>query len=196
MNKTYLTCAETARLLRKALKRAFPETKFYVRSKTYAGGASINVNWVDGPTRKEVDAVAQQFSGKDFDGMIDMGCYYDHWLLPDGSTIPASSPGTTGSMGTIAPTKNPQPLGSELVSFGANYVFASRTCSPELVEKFGRELSEKMGWEMPEIETSAAYLTRTKTVPSAHFKTDWGKFVPGSTDLLGDWFNRELWNAK
>ena len=47
----YLRCAETAKLLlRAALKEAFPEVAFSVRSRTYAGGASIDVTWRDGPT--------------------------------------------------------------------------------------------------------------------------------------------------
>ena len=39
----YLTCAETAKLARAALKQAFPGVRFSVRSDTYAGGASIHV---------------------------------------------------------------------------------------------------------------------------------------------------------
>ena len=41
--KDYLTAADTAKLVRKALAKAFPDVKFYVRSDTYAGGASIDV---------------------------------------------------------------------------------------------------------------------------------------------------------
>lgn len=40
MEKTYQSCAETAKLLRQALKESFPGVKFSVRSSTYAGGAS------------------------------------------------------------------------------------------------------------------------------------------------------------
>ena len=40
---TYISAADTARLLRAALARAFPTTHFYVRSETYSGGASIDV---------------------------------------------------------------------------------------------------------------------------------------------------------
>jgi hypothetical protein len=71
MSKTYLTCAETAKLVRQALKEAFPSIKFSVKSKTYSGGASINVSWTDGPTCKQVDAIVKVFEGSYFDGMTD-----------------------------------------------------------------------------------------------------------------------------
>ena len=45
----YLRCAEVAKLLRAALKETFPGVTFSIRSRTYAGGASIDVTWRDGP---------------------------------------------------------------------------------------------------------------------------------------------------
>ena len=71
MATTYLSCAETAKLVRQALKEAFPGVKFSVRSSTYSMGASIGVQWTDGPTEKEVNAVAKVFEGAYFDGMTD-----------------------------------------------------------------------------------------------------------------------------
>lgn len=68
---TYLTCAETAKLIRTALKEAFPGMKFSVKSSTYSGGASISVGWTDGPTVKMVDSVVGVFEGSYFDGMTD-----------------------------------------------------------------------------------------------------------------------------
>ncbi|WP_338423309.1 LPD29 domain-containing protein, partial [Xylella fastidiosa] len=49
MATKYLTCAETAKLVRKALKESFPDIKFSVKSSNYSGGASIRVSWIDGP---------------------------------------------------------------------------------------------------------------------------------------------------
>lgn len=69
---TYQTCAETAQDLRSALQRYFPGTKFSVRSKTYSGGASINIRWTDGPQAWEVGAMTDKFQGSDFDGMVDL----------------------------------------------------------------------------------------------------------------------------
>lgn len=67
----YLSCAETAKLVRAALKESFPGVKFSVRSSVYSGGASINVNYVDGPTYDQVKAVVSVFEGSYFDGMTD-----------------------------------------------------------------------------------------------------------------------------
>lgn len=71
MSKKYFTCAETAKLIRKALKETFPKVKFSVRSSVYSGGASINVGWIDGPTSDQVDGVVKMFEGSYFDGMTD-----------------------------------------------------------------------------------------------------------------------------
>lgn len=49
MKVDYLSAADTAKLVRVALKRSFPGTRFSVRSKTYSGGASIDVSWMDPP---------------------------------------------------------------------------------------------------------------------------------------------------
>lgn len=67
----WMTCAETAKLLRQALKESFPSVKFTVKSKTYSGGASIRVGWVDGPVAADVKEITDRFEGAYFDGMID-----------------------------------------------------------------------------------------------------------------------------
>lgn len=132
-NKDYLSCAETAKLIRAALKRAFPGAKFSVRSNTYSGGASIDIGWTDGPIPAEVEAVTGAYSGADFDGMIDLKTYNDSWLLPDGSVAFASTPGTVGSRGVIPAADNPAPVpGARRVHFGADYVFAQRDVSAAL----------------------------------------------------------------
>jgi hypothetical protein len=43
MRDQYVSAAQTAKLVRVALKQAFPATKFSVRTSTYAGGASVRV---------------------------------------------------------------------------------------------------------------------------------------------------------
>jgi len=67
----YMTTAETAKMVRTALREAFPGVKFSVRSSVYAGGSSIDVSWIDGPNARMVESVAGTFSGAYFDGMID-----------------------------------------------------------------------------------------------------------------------------
>ena len=71
MEKKYLTCAETAKLIRKDLKANFPGVKFSVRSDTYSMGASIRVKYTDGPAEADVKAVTDKYVGAGFDGMID-----------------------------------------------------------------------------------------------------------------------------
>jgi hypothetical protein len=137
MQARYLSCAETAKLVRAALAKNFPGVKFSVRSNTYAGGASIDVQWTLGPTVKEVDNIAGQYESASFDGMIDMETHYSHWLMPDGSARIESGPGTEGSRGVIpAIEPQPRPEGAELVSFGAHYV----QCARKLTENYEDEM--------------------------------------------------------
>lgn len=66
----YYTCVETAKLLRNALKEAFPAFKFdSIRSR---GGSIIDVQWTDGPAEEAVHAITCQFAGASFDGMQDL----------------------------------------------------------------------------------------------------------------------------
>lgn len=74
-SEVWYSCAETAALVRQALKEAFPRVKFSVRSKTYSGGASMHVSWIDGPTVEAVEAITGEFEGADFDGMQDLKTY-------------------------------------------------------------------------------------------------------------------------
>jgi hypothetical protein len=62
-----------AKNIRAELKLAFPETKFSVRSRRFAGGDSIDVSWIDGPTRDQVESIIDKYSAGTFDGMTD--CY-------------------------------------------------------------------------------------------------------------------------
>ena len=66
-----ISCAETAKMIRMALKEAFPGIKFSVRTSTYSGGASISLCWTDGPNVAQVEAVTNIFKGAYFDGSID-----------------------------------------------------------------------------------------------------------------------------
>jgi hypothetical protein len=112
--KRSLTCAETAKLIRKALKADFPGTKFSVRSSTYAGGASITVGWTDGPRTEEVDGTLNLYSGATFDGMIDLKEYHDTLLMTDD--------------------------GPEYVHMGADFVHSSRDISNVRERVYAHEL--------------------------------------------------------
>jgi Large polyvalent protein associated domain 29 len=142
----YLSVAETAKLVRVALAKAFPGFTFRVRSDSYAGGASIDVSWMDGPTTKEVDKVVGGFSGKGFDGMIDLAYYTTAWLEPDGTAHLAGSPGTEGSRGSVPEHFGDAHSGAaRLVSMGADYVHTSRSLSAEASKMIERQIEVETG---------------------------------------------------
>jgi hypothetical protein len=143
----YVSAADTAKLVRKALKARFPDTKFSVRTDVYAGGASVRVGWTDGPTDSEVQEVTQAYAGAGFDGMIDLKVYAQHWLHPDGTVTLAHREGTTGSFVEIIG----DPIGpkAELVSFGADYIPTQRRISPEWREAILVMLEERSGQSIP-----------------------------------------------
>lgn len=121
MSKQYLSCAETAKLVRAALKESFPGVKFSVRSSVYSGGASINVNYVDGPTYDQVKAVVGMFEGSYFDGMTDY----------KGSNY--------GS------------LDGQEVRFGADFIFVNRSFSVGLFTDLVADACKYYGYAMPAI---------------------------------------------
>lgn len=145
----YIGCVETAKLLRKALKAKFPGVKFSVKSAQYSGGASIDVDWLDGPTTKMVDAVAQPFGGSGFDGMIDLKYSKDAFLLPDGTATFAQTSGTAGSMGVVEADKVFMPVpGAKRVRFGADYVFTKRRYSRAFLDRALASYRAKYGDDM------------------------------------------------
>lgn len=64
--------AQTAELIRQALKKEFPTTKFSVRSSTFAGGSSVDVSYTDGPRDKQVEEVTNRFKSGHFNSMEDI----------------------------------------------------------------------------------------------------------------------------
>lgn len=111
----YISCADTAKLVRQALKESVPDVKFSVRSSVYSGGASITVRWTDGPNTTQVEAIAGVFSGAYFDGMQDLkGATY---ALLDG----------------------------EQVRFGADFIFTTREISEVLADKAGAAVARRYG---------------------------------------------------
>jgi len=55
--------------IRVELRRAFPGVKFSVRVPHHG---SVYVRWTSGPTRQEVEAIANRYQGGHFDGMEDI----------------------------------------------------------------------------------------------------------------------------
>lgn len=124
MSKKYFSCADTAKLVRAALKESFPGVKFSVRSSVYSGGASININYVDGPSCDQVKAVVGMFEGSYFDGMTDY----------KGSNY--------GS------------IDGEEVRFGADFIFVNRKFSVELFTTLVADACKYYGYPVPQIALS------------------------------------------
>lgn len=122
MERSYLSCAETAKLVRQALKESFPGVKFSVRSEVYAGGASIRVNYTDGPADKLVEQVAKAFEGSYFDGMIDYKGSVYHQV--DGKPV----------------------------RFGADFVFVNRHHTDAMIDKALREVARRFGCPVHSVE--------------------------------------------
>ena len=187
----YLTCAETAKLVRKALAKAHPGVKFRVRSDTYSMGASIYIHWIDGPTSKEADATVAPFSGARFDGMLDLKHSCSSWLMPDGSASFGRSAGTEGSRGTHAGYDHTRPHPeAEAVHFGADYVFTDREHSESLYARALNATCKKWGVDPVEarMETRESY--HFKGVQTGHLKAD--KHVPNACEYLAILVYREL----
>jgi hypothetical protein len=136
IQKEYLSVTETAKIVRKSLKTQFPGVKFSVISNSYAGGASIDVRWTDGPLDKDVNEEVSQYAGGGFDGSIDMAYHKSHYLNPDGETMVLVNQGTARSLGTVEAEDNSgfaglMPEGTRQVQFGADYVFTRREISDQ-----------------------------------------------------------------
>ncbi len=119
MESTYISVTDTAKILRKELAKAFPGVVFSVVSKSYSGGASINIGWTDGPTTEMVDAVTKKFEGATFDGMIDLKSY----CVSD--------------------------YNGQKVHFGADYIFNNRKYSRESLVKAIEFTTTKYGFLPP-----------------------------------------------
>ena len=98
----HISTPDTAKMIRKALKKQFPTIKFSVRSKSYSGGSSITVYWTNGPTAYKVDKVLKRFEGATFDGMRDLKEYVS--FVVEGQRY----------------------------SFGSDYVFTNRTVTDDV----------------------------------------------------------------
>lgn len=60
-----------AKNIRIELKKAWPKIKFSVRSDY----SSININWLDGPTERQVETIVNRYEAGSFDGMEDIYRY-------------------------------------------------------------------------------------------------------------------------
>ncbi|GAB3725450.1 hypothetical protein GCM10027594_06920 [Hymenobacter agri] len=70
------TVAGTAQLIREALKKAFPGVKFSVTSDSFANGTSVDIAYIDGPSRKQVEQVYAPFISGHYNSQEDMYEYH------------------------------------------------------------------------------------------------------------------------
>jgi Large polyvalent protein associated domain 29 len=117
----WISVADTAKLVRQSLKETFPTIKFSVRSKSYSMGASIHVEWTDGPTSNQVDRVVKKYEGASFDGMEDLKTYQDSTLH------------------------------GEKVHYGADYINTDRNVSVNLVTRVAQAYCTWNHDEMPKV---------------------------------------------
>ncbi len=145
----HITRADVAKLIRTALGQKFPGVKFSVRSETYSGGGAIRIEWIDGPTAAQVEAIVDRYETKGFDGMIDLAYSRDIWLMPDGSAHHAHTEGTEGSLGTVPETIHsaPGPDAVLVTNMSDSYVTCSRHHTAALVTRAIEQLkNENWGW--------------------------------------------------
>ncbi len=121
----YVSVAETAKLVRAALKAAFPGVTFSVRSKSYSMGASISVRWTDGPTEKDVERITGEYRGATFDGMIDLKSYVT------------------------------REVNGQKVHYGADYIHTIRSYSVPFAQAIADQVADQWGQSWPTIRASS-----------------------------------------
>lgn len=170
----YISVADTAKLIRKDLKRHFPAIKFSVRSESYSGGASINIYWTNGPTTDQVENVVCAYNGSGFDGMIDLKYSNSAFILESGEVVSGNSQGTENSGGYNPAIKRELPKGAKEVHFGADFIFCNRKIDPDIELEAALFLAHKHELkELPEM---------------AH--TEYGPYVKYPNIMIwNDWFS-------
>jgi hypothetical protein len=173
-DKKFLSCSETAALVRKQLKLHYPGIKFYVRSKTYSGGASIDIAWIDGPGPKDVERIAKAYEGADFDGMQDLKTYKTAYLFPDG----------TAQLATVDDGNtqvNPKPAGAVEVYPGADFIFCNRHVTPGFAKPIIKAVCDEFGVPEPVYyENQHAWIADKETDITV---LDWDACSPQWNDL-------------
>ena len=140
----YLSCADTAKIIRVELKKKFPGQKFSVRSDVYSMGASIDVRWENGVSLKAVEEVVKKYESSGFDGSIDLKYGKTHYLTKEGEIIRGYSMGTQDSAGYVPAFREPMPEGAKEVHLGADFIFCERKITEELQERIAREMAALM----------------------------------------------------
>ena len=70
--KNKSTVAQAASQIREILKKAFPKTKFSIRSENFSMGDSVNVGWTDSVSERKVEKLISHYQYGKFDGQQDI----------------------------------------------------------------------------------------------------------------------------
>jgi hypothetical protein len=127
----YISAADTARIIRRALKREFPGKKFTVRSSTYSMGSEVSVGVPEGVSTEDVRNVVGGYATGGFDGMIDLAYSITLALDSEDRVIGSASTGTVGSRGSVPAwnTLDTYEVATRVTRYikgGAKYIFVSR----------------------------------------------------------------------
>lgn len=143
----FVDVTEVSQLVRRSLKKYFPDVHFSVRSNRYAGGASVVVRWKAGPQECEVLAIIDQYAGSRLDGDYSPRSVY-HYLRPDGEAMVAYNP-ASWAVGASDPEGEDNremarlmPPDVELVHFGADFVMCHREPSDAEAVAMQRQFDE------------------------------------------------------
>jgi hypothetical protein len=148
----YIDVVEAAKMIRKHLKVTFPGVKFSVKSARYAGGASIDIDYIDGPLPESVRTAVAGFRGARFDGMIDLQYNADSWYCAkhgartaatNGHSYNREDPSGTGEGNGIEQSRCC--AAAELVHFGSGYVHEQRRLSPEFTAELEQIIATRYG---------------------------------------------------
>jgi hypothetical protein len=66
------THALASKSIKAELKKNFPNTKFSVRSESFAGGNAVRVEWTEGESEEQVKSIVDKYQYGSFNGMIDL----------------------------------------------------------------------------------------------------------------------------
>ena len=129
-----VSVADTAKLVRFALAKAFSGQKFTVHYLTR--DMAVRVYWVGGPSQREVNQVIERYSGGGLELDIDAYYWHEHYLLPDGSAFIRYSEGTIELGGHYHKIDNRYfdeiaPEGTRRVKFKAFYISGERDDSEQ-----------------------------------------------------------------
>ncbi len=162
MDRKRYDLKETAKLIREALKAAFPDTKFSVRGDSYSMGCAIRVSYTDGPRTAAVNAITKRFHATSFDGMQDLKTY-----------------------------NKPILFRGELATFTGDSVHVSRELSPAVYEAAALRVHHETKLPLLEIKNGHQIVGGEVQVPFSYFE-DSDVIAHGASQRIfgGEWYSQ------